>query len=82
MATVSREEKLILQMKNIEAIVTSDKAAAEKVFMVTQQMSFLNELVNNIIQPFRDEAGEHHLIEMANSTFVDFVPSDKDYWEE
>jgi hypothetical protein len=74
MQTVSREEKLILQMKNIEAIVTDKNASAEqKVFMVTQQMSYLNELIRGIIQPLKDEAGDSELIKMAEDTFVDFI---------
>jgi uncharacterized protein YpmS len=71
---VTREEKLILQMKNIEAMVTSKEMTAEqKVFAVTQQMSYLNELVNSIIAPFREEAGNSYLIQLANDTFVNFI---------
>lgn len=74
MAIVTRKEKLIMQMENIEAMVTDPKSSAEqKVFMVTQQMSYLNELVNSIIEPFREEAGKSSLIELAESTFVEFV---------
>lgn len=74
MKTVTREQKLIMQMQNIEAMVTDPNSSAEqKVFMVTQQMSYLNELVNSIIQPFREEAGDSDLIKMVNTTFVHFI---------
>jgi hypothetical protein len=70
---VTREEKLILQMKNIEAIVSNDDLSAEnKVYQVTMVMSYLNELVNNIIEPLREEAGNTELIKLANDTFVEF----------
>ena len=80
MQTVSREEKLIQQMKNIEVMLTDPKLTAEqRVFMVTQQMSYLNELVNGFLQRFRNEAGDNSpLIELANSTFVEFI--DKEGW--
>jgi hypothetical protein len=74
MQTVSREEKLILQMKNIEAMVSDPNLSAEqRVFMVTQQMSYLNQLVNALIEPFREETGDSELVKLANSTFQHFI---------
>ena len=77
MTVVSREEKLIAQMKNVEAIVSNKELSAEdKVYQVTQVMSYLNALVNNIIEPYREEAGNSTLVELANSTFVEFNQKD------
>lgn len=74
MRVVSREEKLIAQMKNIEAIISDKNSSAEqKVYMVTIQMSYLNEIVNSFIQPFRDEAGNSELIQMADDSFAHFI---------
>lgn len=75
MKIVSREEKLILQMKNIEKVVSNETLSAEqKVYHVTVQMSYLNALVNSIIEPFREEAGNSDLIQLANDTFEAFLP--------
>lgn len=74
MMMATREEKLIMQMKNIEAIVSNNETTAEqKVFLVTQQMSYLNGLVNAIIEPYRQEAGDSMLVNMVNDTFLEFV---------
>lgn len=79
MTVVSREEKLILQMKNIEAIVTNNELPAEqKVYQVTSVMSYLNELVNSIIEPYRQEAGESFIVNLANDNFVEFVQKEDD----
>lgn len=77
MKYVTREEKLILQMKNIEAILTNqDAPAAQKVNLITNQMSYLNELVNHLIEPLREEAGDDPLVQLANDIFVPFIEPD------
>lgn len=73
MTMVTREEKLIAQMQNIEVMLTQEASAEQKVFMITQQMSYINELVNMYIEPLREEAGNSSLIQLANDTFVEFV---------
>ena len=72
MTIVSREEKLVAQMKNIEQMLSSGETAETKVYLVTQQMSYINELVNAFIEPLREEAGKSMLIEMVEDTFVHF----------
>lgn len=80
MTTVSREEKLIAQMKNIEAIVANKELSAEqKVYEVTSVMSYLNALVNHIMEPYREEAGDSYLVNLANSTFVEFNQKEDDF---
>lgn len=81
MTTVSREEKLILQMKNIEAIVSNPSLTSEqKVYQVTSVMSYLNALVNSMIEKDREAAGDSYLINLINSTFVEFNQKEGDEW--
>lgn len=81
MEMVTREEKLILQMKNIEAIITDESLSAEtKVYSVIQVMSYLNMLVKGLIQPLREEAGDTDLIKMIESTFTEFLAEDEGWF--
>lgn len=75
---VSREEKLILQMKNIEAIYTNNELSAEnKVYQITSVMSYLNEIVNSLIEPLREESKGSFIVQMANDNFIEFVEKDE-----
>ncbi len=72
--TVSREEKLIAQMKVIEAFLTDKELSPTmKLYGIINTMSYLNELLSNIIQPLREEAGENDLITALESIFVEFI---------
>ncbi|WP_099301939.1 hypothetical protein [Bacillus sp. Marseille-P3800] len=74
MKTVSREEKLIAQMKVIEAFLTDKELSPTmKLYGIINTMSYLNELLSNIIQPLREEAGENDLITALESIFVEFI---------
>jgi len=74
MKNVTRKEKLVAQMENVEMILSNGELTSEqKVFMITQQMSYLNSLVNSMIEPLREEAGETELVKLANSTFNEFL---------
>ncbi|MCY7866062.1 hypothetical protein P8918_13780 [Bacillus spizizenii] len=79
---VTREEKLIAQMKNIESVLQSNSMSPEmKVYQITQNMSYLNALINNILRPLKEQVVDTQMIEMANETFTHFNTNLEDQGE-
>ena len=57
MKTVTLEEKLIAQAKNINMILKSDKSPSMKIIHLEIQMTYLNSIVNGIIKKLKEEEG-------------------------
>lgn len=55
MKNVSLEEKLIMQVRNINKIIISDQPAEVKVILLEAQRDYLTEFINELIKKVREE---------------------------